>query len=313
MNNSFNQSVVIGLDVGGTNIRIGTQAFGQKLTFFEKTARADVLISPDVGLCLAIFIQNYINRHQLAHQTVAIAIGFPSTLSADRRTILQTPNILDMDNIPMADILESNLNIPVFLERDVNLIFDWDSQSRQLDMIGACVGIYFGTGIGNAIFIDGLPLVGYDGCAGEIGHIPRAGSTEICGCGNLGCAECYASGRRLTTINQQYFPQTEIQAIFTLHRESPVIIDYVDEIACVIATEVNILNPGFVIIGGGVLTMQDFPKDLLDERIRFHCRKPFPSQNLQIFYSAESVQAGVLGAVSMAWRKYTTLTEAKPC
>lgn len=52
-------------------------------------------------------------------------------------------------------------------------------------------GIYFGTGIGNAVSINGMPLVGAHGTAGEIGHIPAAHSTGPCGCGNIGCSEAW--------------------------------------------------------------------------------------------------------------------------
>ena len=298
----MSEHVVIGLDIGGTNIRIGSRARDQDLLFFEKAARSDVLNSADAGLCMARFIQDYIQRNHLEGKVIAVAAGFPSTLSADRRTILQTPNITNMDFVPMADILEQELGLKVFLERDVNLIFEWDSSSRNLKMDGPCIGIYFGTGIGNAIFIDGKPLAGHDGCAGEIGHIPVAGRNDPCGCGNLGCTECYASGHRLATIRNMNFPQTPLPDLFAMHRDSGILIDFVEEMACVIATEVNILNPAFVILGGGVLAMWDFPVRLLEERIHRHCRKPFPDQNLQIHYSTESLQAGVLGALSLAWK-----------
>jgi allose kinase len=305
--------VAIGLDIGGTNIRIGTRAKGQELQYFEKAARADVLVNADSGLCLARFIRDYLKRNNLEGRVVAIAAGFPSTLSADRRTILQTPNIANMDSIPMADILEQELGCKVFLERDVNLIFEWDSHSRQFKMDGACVGIYFGTGIGNAIFIDGQPLTGHDGCAGEIGHIPVAGRHDVCGCGNTGCTECYASGHRLSIIRDQYFPQTAIQDLFKDHQQAEVLREFVGEMACVVATEVNILNPAYVVLGGGVMTMADFPRKLLEERIHFHCRKPFPDQNLQLYFAAESQQAGVLGALSMAWKLYQKSLEAEKC
>src|SRR5512133_933860 len=98
--------VAIGLDIGGTNIRIGSQAKDQALMHFEKAARAEVLTSADTGLFVARFIQDYINRHHLSGQVVAIAAGFPSTLSVDRRTILQTPNIANMDLIPNATLPE---------------------------------------------------------------------------------------------------------------------------------------------------------------------------------------------------------------
>ena len=309
----MNELVALGLDIGGTNIRIGAMAEGRDLLYFEKAARTDVLTSQDSGKCLAAFIRDYIGRNRLENRVVAIAAGFPSTLSIDRRTILQTPNISDMDNVPIADILERELGIKVFLERDVNLIFEWDSRSRRLDMSGACVGIYFGTGIGNAIYINGQPLAGHDGCAGEIGHVPFPGRTELCGCGNQGCTECYASGHRLSIIRDRLFPQTAIQDLFKQHRREAVLVTFIDEMACVVATEVNILNPSFVVLGGGVIAMRDFPADFLVERIHFHCRKPYPDQNLQLYYSEESQQAGVLGALSFAWRLYKQSMEAEKC
>ena len=61
-------------------------------------------------------------------------------------------------------------------------------------------GFYFGTGIGNAIFINGHPLTGKNGTAGELGHIPSDGSTKVCGCGNVGCMESLAGGKYLAEL-----------------------------------------------------------------------------------------------------------------
>lgn len=296
-------SYAIGLDIGGTNIRIGARKRDQSLEFFEKHARIDVIHGPGAGSSIARLIQEYCQRHSLDGRVAAVVLGFPSTLSADRRTVLQTPNIRDMDMIAMADILERETGLNVYLERDVNLIFEWDTASRHLDMEGVSVGIYFGTGIGNAIFINGQPLAGADGCVGEIGHIPVPGRYERCGCGNLGCTECYASGTRLSDICSSQFPGTAIAEIFTHHRGEAVIRQFIDEMACVVATEVNLLNPAFIILGGGLPAMADFPVELLEKQIREHCRKPLPEQALRIYYSQESQQGGVLGALSIAWKK----------
>ena len=200
----------------------------------------------------------------------------------------------------MAAILEQHLLVPVFLERDVNLIYEHDRMQLKLSPEGIGIGIYFGTGIGNAIFIDGQPLVGRDGCAGEIGHIPVIGREDICGCGNSGCTECYASGTRLIAIQKAHFPDTPIIDIFTRHRDAAIISDFIDAMACVVAAEVNILNPEHVVLGGGLISMAGFPRALLEERIRIHLRKPFPAGSIQIFYASETQKGGVLGALSIA-------------
>ena len=93
----------------------------------------------------------------------SIVIGVPATVGADHRTILQTPNIPGMDHLALADALESRLHVPVRIERDVNLLLMQDMDAMHLPQTGLCAGICFGTGIGNALMINGRP---YGGCWG---------------------------------------------------------------------------------------------------------------------------------------------------
>ena len=284
----MDRKIAVGIDVGGTNIRIGAQNDAGQMIAFEKVQRTEIIDSRDAGRSLADFITAYLQRHELTGKIGALVAGFPSTISRNRRMIMQTPNIPQMDNLPMADILEQALKVPVYLERDVNLIYEYDRRQLNLSREGIGIGIYFGTGIGNAIFVDGRPLIGRDGCAGEIGHIPMIGRAEVCGCGNLGCTECYASGTRLVAIRDTHFDATPISEIFTRHSNSQTIREFIDAMACVVAAEVNILNPEHVVLGGGLLAMADFPRKLLEERILFHLRKPFPAESIQLFYAREN-------------------------
>lgn len=160
--------------------------------------------------------------------------------------------------------------------------------------------MYFGTGIGNVIYINGEFLLGKDGIAGEIGHIPIIGGNFTCGCGNIGCAECYASGRRLVELRESYFSKTEIRDLFSKHGSTEILLEYIDNIACVAATEINILNPHYVILGGGVIGMEDFPKNYLIERIHKHINKTIANNNLGIYFSENHRESGVRGALYFA-------------
>ena len=233
-------------------------------------------------------------------QVKQIAIGIPATLSSDRKQILQVPNIKGMDGLFLGKELEENLGIPVVLEKDVNMLYYWDKYDKKLSDEGVGIGVYIGTGVGNAIFINGKPLSGKDGVAGELGHIPMIGGTSQCGCGNLGCSECYASGWKLVELKEEYYPNVDMNDLFVKKSNDTVLKNFVDNIACVACTEINILNPDSIIFGGGVINMKGFPKDYLEERLYVHARKPYPAESLEIQYSEDKVDNGVKGAIIFA-------------
>lgn len=290
-------SCYIGIDIGGTNIRIGHGGIDAGLLGYERYPQNSVLIDSNVSANIAYLIRQYMKQYNLK-KVNAIGIGLPSTLSLDRRTILQTPNIPDMNQLPIADELEELLHTPVYPEKDTNMLFLHDSLNLVSE--GIAIGIYIGTGIGNALFINGHPYIGKHGVAGEIGHIPVPGNTNVCGCGNKGCAECIASGTYLRRIQEERFPETDIGNLFHFHGNDPALINFVDNIASVVATEINILDPEYVIIGGGIPEMKGFPKDLFVNQIHKHCRKPYPDQGLNLIFSKSSQTSGVLGAIILA-------------
>ena len=136
--------------------------------------------------------------------------------------------------------------------------------------------------------------------AGELGHIPVDGSTLICGCGNIGCMENLAGGKYLRSLTETVYPDTPIGELFTRHSSEPPLIRYVDRMAQAVATEINILDPDYVLIGGGVLAMKDFPRRTLEEMLLKRVRKPYPAENLQLLFPEDRPEKGVVGAAYFA-------------
>ncbi|HIW22924.1 MAG TPA: allose kinase [Candidatus Acutalibacter stercoravium] len=291
---------VIGMDIGGTNLRIALGPQGEEIRHFQKVPREAVLTGESPAKELADFIQDYCAQHGEGARPEAVMIGFPATLDRNRHHVLQAPNVPGIDGLSAAD-LGRLAHVPVYFERDVNLLFSCDMLDLGIPSQGLSVGIYIGTGIGNAIFYNGRPLPGKNGVSGELGHIPRSGSGEICGCGNLGCAECFASGRRLSHLRDTYFPSLPIGRLFLEQGSSPILQDFLEEIACTVAAELNILDPEYLVLGGGVLHMAGFPLESLKKKILAHTRKPYPAQGLQILHSQDAVENGARGAVALAW------------
>ena len=289
---------IIGIDVGGTNFRIGTIATDGTVQQFRKIPVREVFRSAGPLEDLCTFLHRYISEGRI--EITAISIGFPATIDRDRKRVLQAPNLPYMENLPVVEYLTRELGIPVFIERDVTLVLYYDMIAYDIPRRGIISGFYFGTGVGNAIFLDGSPLIGKNGTAGELGHIPVDGSTLTCGCGNVGCMENLAGGKYLRSLTETVYPDTPIGELFTQHSSEPPLIRYVDRMAQAVATEINILDPDYVLIGGGVLAMKDFPRRTLEEMLLKRVRKPYPAENLQLLFPEDRPEKGVVGAAYFA-------------
>ena len=290
---------IIGIDIGGTNFRIGLVDGRGEVADFRKVPVKQVFFTPDPLADLSGYLKAYCEGKTVE----AVSIGFPATVDRERKTVLQAPNVPFVERLPVVEVLAKELGIPVFIERDVTLALAYDCRKHGIPDDGIVCGFYFGTGIGNAISINGVPLIGKNGTAGELGHIPVDGSEEVCGCGNVGCMEPLAGGRYLAQLCREVYTDTHISNLFTKHSCEPLLQQFVDRMAITVATEINILDPDWVLIGGGVPAMENFPREYLVERIRFHARKPFPAETLEVIFTEDEEDKTVQGAALYAASK----------
>ncbi len=289
----------IGVDLGGTNLRIGAVGSNGEILAFEKIRTSLLLEGGGPVSRLAEIILGFMNDHCAGIRIEGVSVGIPGTLNKARTETLQVPNIEGMDHMK-ASFLEEKLGAKVILMRDVCTVLSYDRERYGIPPCEVLLGIYVGTGIGNVIFVNGKELTGKNGAAGELGHIPVIGDETPCGCGNTGCAESVCGGKYLAGLCRTVFKDVPIGELFTRKGSHPLIREFVDRLACVIATEVNIFDPDYLVLGGGVPAMKDFPADELLERIRVHARKPFPEQGLQIILTEDREEKGVIGAVHYA-------------
>jgi glucokinase len=84
--------------------------------------------------------------------------------------------------------------------------------------------ITLGTGVGSGIVIDGKLLYGHDGFAGELGHckIDHSGNGRLCGCGQKGCIEAYASATGVARTAKEIVTSTT----------QPTLLQYVQPLRC---------------------------------------------------------------------------------
>lgn len=294
-------SYVIGIDIGGTNFRIGAVDSENQVSNFQKIKTTTVFRTEDVMGDLTAYLKKYCQLMEAEGKNVnAVVIGFPATINKERTKVLQAPNVAFMENMPVVEVLSQELKVPVYIERDVSSALIYDCRMHQLDDCEIIVGCYFGTGLGNAIMINGQMLVGKNGTAGELGHIPVDGSDWKCGCGNEGCMENLAAGKYLTYLCDEVYPDATVENIFIKYGNEPLLKQFVDRMAMAVATEINILDPDCVVIGGGVPNMKGFLKEYLVERILARARKPYPANNLRLIFAEDAEDKCVIGSAMYA-------------
>ena len=311
---------VIGLDIGGTNVRMGLVRDGV-LERGEAYATHETLTGGDEIALLGGMIHDFRGGEAVD----AVSIGFPSSIGADGKTVLNPPNIVKGDGsrafmgVNVADPLAQILGVKVLVNKDANHLLRFDAHSAASEargaeagakgeakeagakaaMAGTLVGCYIGTGFGSAVMVGGQFLRGKNGSAVETGHIPFFGGDRLCGCGKTGCAECYASGRAAKEILDSQYPGLTFDDMFARHSQDEPVAALIKAIAVTVAALVNIFDPHMLFLGGGVLSAA-FPRDALTAAVLRHTMAPYPREGLDIRFSQHDSYSGVIGAALSA-------------
>ncbi|MDI6955404.1 allose kinase [Pantoea sp. Pa-EAmG] len=289
----------LGIDIGGTGTRLQLMEAGRVWSSFRKVPTASWAQQPDALAALGQLIAETLEQQPVS----GVMLGLPGILSRDRQQVISLPFIQALDHQPVAALLSERLGVPVAMDKDVNHLMLWDlMQLEQLPENAA--GLYPGTGMGNSLWINGRFYHGQHGGAGELGHVPVAGNALPCPCGNHGCAETVTSGHWLSHWAQANAAQTPMSALFTHHGSDPALQAFVQRLAQLIATEMNILDPEYLILGGGVLAMADFPLAQLRSQIQQHLRPPATRDGLKIIFSQSTDHTGCRGACLAAERLF---------
>ena len=291
--------LTLGIDIGGTNLRMGVVDSEGKFLSFSREA-SSVFTEENAEDMLCEKIENHLAQNGFEGRISAAAAGLPALMSRDKKTVLSAPNIKGFDGLVFDERFERRLGFPVFADRDTNFLLQNDIEKLGLHSEKNILGFYIGTGFGNSIFLDGKFYSGTNGAAGELGHIPTVGSDKKCTCGNRSCIETIASGKHLEELAVRFFPQTDIKKVFKEHGNSPILKLFVQNLAVPIATQINILDIQLCIIGGGVVDMEGFPKEQLFDWVHFYVRKPYPQKNLRLIFTRHNQQSGVFGSAVFA-------------
>jgi glucokinase len=308
-----------GIDVGGTKIAGGVvDERGRILA----TARRE---SPATDTdAIGQSVADLVAELRSAHDITAVGVGAAGFVDSSRSLVMFAPNLAWRDEPLRAD-LEKRIGLPVVVENDANAAawgeFTFGAGEDATDSLLITVG----TGVGGGIVLNGELHRGAFGVAAEIGHLRVVPDGRLCGCGNHGCWEQYASGSALVRDTREQAARGSLIARSLLDRAGgdvraitgPLITEAardgdpfaIEQLAALgkwlgegIATLTAVLDPAVVVIGGGVSEAGD----LLLDPVRAHFKANLTGRNyrpeLEIRAAVLGNRAGMIGAADLARR-----------
>ncbi len=184
----------VGIDVGGTNIKIGL--FDAELKLLSKTSvTTDADMGPEIVIDkMARTVKDLLADAGLPlDDIVAIGIGTPGPAKYSEGIIIRSTNMPKFKNVPICKMLNERLGAPVVFDNDANVACWGEFAAGAGKDVDNMVFFTLGTGIGGGIVSDGELVHGWDENAAELGHMIIYPNGRNCNCGQKGCAEAYAS------------------------------------------------------------------------------------------------------------------------
>jgi glucokinase len=261
----------IGVDLGGTNLRIAAVSTDgrllEKVTLGTKVEGPDFVINE---MCAAI--QRLSMQYRSGGALIGAGIGIPGIIDLEAGVVRKSSNLPAWSGYPVREKIERRLGTRIFLENDAKvhaLGEKWLGAGRDVDNMAM---ITLGTGIGGAIVLDGKIFHGMNGMAGEFGHVTIEPEGVLCGCGNRGCSERYASATAVVRMAREAIATGEApslakaagsnadfssQSVYNLAMQGDeaaqrIFRRFGRALGILLAGMVNSLNLEMFVVGGGV-------------------------------------------------------------
>lgn len=254
---------------------------------------------------------------------VGIGVGIAGQIDTKNGVLLGAPNLSQATvDLPIAALLEKRFGIRAALRNDVQVAAlgegTFGAGKKHADFF--CV--FVGTGVGGAIVRNGQLITGASGTAGEVGHLIIHANGRHCGCGGRGHLEAYASRTAITrtimgelkrgrkSILTKLEPSLASSDVDSsalrsgllakaMAQNDPLVTETLTEagtdLGLGLASVINLLDPGRIIVGGGVIEAVDYLFEVASQRATREAL-PTPAKTTEIVRAKLGDNAGIVGA-----------------
>jgi glucokinase len=262
----------LGADLGGTNIACAVVTaegtiLGRSSIPTGLPDTAEAIAGRIAQCCRAAAADSGLDWNDIS----SVGIGTPGIANSQTGVVEYSCN-LDFFDTPLAQLVEQQLQKPVFLENDANAAALGEFVAGSGRGGNSLVAITLGTGVGGGVVVNRRLLTGFNFAGAEIGHFVMVEDGEPCSCGRKGCFEAYCSATALIRQTQramegnpksllwQLAPElsavngrTAFDAMAQGDETAKAVVDgYVHHLACGLTSIINIFQPEVLCVGGGV-------------------------------------------------------------
>lgn len=310
----------IGIDLGGTNIAVGVtddefNIIGRGKRKTPPGAQSDGILKE-----MAKAARQAVENAGLEMSDIDdVGIAAPGTVNP-KTGYIEYSNNIKFKNYPAADRLKELLSVEkCYIANDANAAAYGELLAGAGKGCKDFVAVTLGTGVGSGIILDGKILTGSNFAGAEIGHSYIIAGGEKCTCGNCGCWESYASAtalKRQTAQAMNNHPESLMwkiagsldkvdgkTAFDAMRKNDPaakeVVDNYIRYVAIGIVNVINIFQPEFVCIGGGICNEKDTLLAPIREFVDAHDYNRDPSVRTKICTAVLGNDAGIIGAAGL--------------
>ena len=307
----------IAVDIGGTQIR--TALCDSTGTIHR---RASDLTAPQEGAdAVMARIEAAIRQVWPADaQVEAIGVVAPGPLDPWSGVVFESPNIPCWKDFPLRDLVRQRLGVPALVGNDANLAALAEQRFGAGQGKANLIYITVSTGIGGGVIVNNELLIGGHGLAGELGHIKLEPEGPLCGCGDRGCLEAFASGPSIARQARRRLRAGEESRIRELvggdlddvtakiisqaaQEGDPLAVDVFrwagSYLGLGLVSLLHIFDPDIIIIGGSVSKAGDLLFEPAREVVRRRCMNERFWRDTPIVTAALGDDVGLLGGLAL--------------
>ena len=314
----MNKFYYVGIDIGGTKIKIGVVDNYGEIYHRESIITAENLDEKTVVKNLA----KIVNQLKKDFPNIyGVGIGCAGIIDHISGSVIFSPNI-GWRNFPIVQELEKKTKLKVVIDNDANAaawgIFYLSYRGKYSHIM--CVTL--GTGIGGGLILNGRLYRGATGSAGEIGHMTYVPDGPECTCGNRGCIEVYAGTKGILKLAAERIENNPKSLILKFVEDGKITPKSISEAAAagdkgaisiwnetgerigtVFASIINLLNLEAVHITGGLAQAQEWLEPSINLTIK---KRAFdtPSAIVDIIFGTNKQDTGLIGSGLLVLEKY---------
>jgi len=314
-------ALMIGIDVGGTNLRLGVVECGEAPCkppqlldemrfqadfsgFCKSHRQAPEQAWREILATIAAAVEAVRAKYPAV---AAVGIGFPGFIDPHTQKISLSPNLPGLCNVDLSGDLSALIALPVITENDA-LAAAYGEFAMAAEPAGNLIYLGLGTGVGGGLILNRQPFPGQHGVAMEIGHVIIEPGGRLCGCGNRGCMEQYASASGVTITYEEAtggkYSAAEIGAR-AQSGDAHALAAYTragESLAQALAHILKVIDVTNVVIGGGMSAGWQFMRQAFEQRLDQDLI-PVLRGKVDVHISNLGDHAGIIGAALLAQQK----------